>query len=119
LRRGLEVADEEFAEAAGVPTIFAVVVLQILSSAAPGKLLTPWGFSLSSLFGQQYGKAGPLALLALHRDGTGCSVYHSAFRFFKIFFANGSLISMCRGIASIAPFFGLIQRECEAPSLFK
>ena len=48
-----------------------------------------------------------------------CSGFHSAFRFFKIFFANGSLISMCLGTASITPFFGLIQRECEVPSLFK
>jgi hypothetical protein len=97
----------------------AVVVLQILSSADPGKLLTAWGFSLSRLFRQQDGEYGPLALLALHRDGIACSVYHSAFRFFKILFANGSLISTWRGIASITPFFGLIQRECEVPSLFK
>ena len=42
------------------------------------------------------------------------SVFYSAFRFFKIFFANGSLISMCRGSASTTPFLGLIQREWEA-----
>jgi hypothetical protein len=46
-------------------------------------------------------------------------VIYSALRFFKIFFTNGSLISMCRGTASIIPFFGLIQSECEAPSRFK
>ena len=54
--------------------------------------------------------------LAPERPG---SIFHSALRFFKIFFANGSLISVCRGTASIAPFFGLIQSECEAPSLFR
>jgi hypothetical protein len=47
------------------------------------------------------------------------SVNYSALRFFKILFANGSLISLCRGIASIAPFFGFIQSECEAPSRFR
>jgi hypothetical protein len=94
--------DKEFVEDAGIPTIFAVVVLQIFSPTDPGELLTAWGFPLSRLLGQQYGNDGPLSLLALRRDGAACSVYHPAFRFFKIFFANGSLISMCRGIASIA-----------------
>jgi len=44
---------------------------------------------------------------------------HSAFRFFKIFLANGSLISGCHGTASTAPFFGLIQSECETPLAFE
>ncbi len=48
----------------------AVDALPILLSIDPGELLTAWGFSLSSLFGQQDGNAGPLALLTLHRDGT-------------------------------------------------
>jgi hypothetical protein len=52
-------------------------------------------------------------------SGANRSVVYSAFRFFKIFFANGSLISLCRGTASIDPSFGLIQSECEAPSRFK
>jgi hypothetical protein len=47
------------------------------------------------------------------------SVIHAASRFFKIFFANGSLISLCLGTDSIAPVFGFIQSECEAPSRFK
>jgi hypothetical protein len=48
-----------------------------------------------------------------------CSVIYSALRFFKIFLANGSLISLCLGTVSIAPFLGFIQSECEAPSLFR
>jgi hypothetical protein len=47
------------------------------------------------------------------------SVIYSALRFFKIFIANGSLISLCLGTVSIAPFFGFIQSECELPSLFR
>jgi hypothetical protein len=35
-----------------------------------GETAHPMGFSLSRLFRQQYSKGRPLALLALHRDGT-------------------------------------------------
>jgi hypothetical protein len=49
----------------------------------------------------------------LRRLNLPCSVAYSALRFFKIFFANGSLISACRGTASIAPFFGLIQGQID------
>jgi len=35
-------------------------------------------------------------------------------RLFSIFLANDSLISVCRGTASIAPVFGLIHGACEA-----
>jgi len=44
---------------------------------------------------------------------------HSAFRFLRIFRASGSLISLCRGTASITPVLGLIQSEWEAPSLLR
>lgn len=40
-------------------------------------------------------------------------------RLFSIFLANDSLISVCRGTASIVPVFGLIHGACEAPSRFK
>jgi hypothetical protein len=50
---------------------------------------------------------------------TTCSVPHSASKFFSIFIANGSLISVCRGTASTTPVFGLIQSECEVPSRFR
>jgi len=59
----------------------------------------------------------PPSYLAL--PAAPCSVFHSAFKFFKIFFANGSLISECRGTASVTPFFGLIQSECDLPSRFR
>jgi hypothetical protein len=36
---------------------------------------------------------------------------HSAFIFFRIFFANGSFISLWRDTASIIPFLGFIQSE--------
>ena len=49
---------------------------------------------------------------------TSCSVAYSEFKFFRIFFAHGSLISECRGIASTTPVFGLIHREWVAPSHF-
>ena len=42
-----------------------------------------------------------------------------ASRLFSIFLTNGSLISACRGTASIAPVFWLIHGACEAPSHFK
>jgi len=42
-----------------------------------GELLTPVGLPLSRLFGQQYGNDGPLALLALHRDGTEMGLYNA------------------------------------------
>ena len=51
----------------------------------------------------------------LRSAGRKCSVTYSAFKFFKIFLANGSFISACPGTASTAPFFGLIQSEWEAP----
>jgi hypothetical protein len=38
---------------------------------------------------------------------------------FKIFQASGSLISLCRGIASIRPVCGLVHSECDPPSRFK
>ena len=44
---------------------------------------------------------------------------YSAPRFFRIFLANGSFTSLCRGTASITPLFGFIQRECDPPSLFR
>ena len=49
----------------------------------------------------------------------GILIVHSASKFFKIFFANGSLISLCRGMASIIPVLGLIQSACELPSRFR
>lgn len=61
------------------------------------------------LSGRIYGKILPLSY----------SVPHSAFKFLRIFFANGSLISICRGTASTTPVLGLIQREWDAPSRFR
>ena len=49
----------------------------------------------------------------------GIAIKSHASRLFSIFLANGSLISACRGTASIVPVFGLIHRACEAPSRFK
>ena len=43
---------------------------RLFSLADPGGLFTPWSFTLSRLSRQEYGNDGPLALLALHRDGT-------------------------------------------------
>jgi hypothetical protein len=60
LRRGLEVAAEEFAEDAGVSTIFAVVVLQILSSIDPGALLATGGLPYPVFLGNSTVTAVPL-----------------------------------------------------------
>jgi hypothetical protein len=78
----------------------------------------PWRWAISSRLGRTLWVWEPPAF-GMNPSGANFSVVYSAFRFFKIFFANGSLISLCRGTASIDPSFGLIQSECEAPSRFK
>ena len=44
---------------------------------------------------------------------------YSELKLFNIFLAKGSFISVCRGTASMIPVLGLIQRECELPSLLR
>jgi hypothetical protein len=55
----------------------------------------------------------------MEKSGENPVATYSAFKFFNILFAKGSLISLWRGTASIKPFFGLIHRECDLPSRFR
>ena len=63
--------------------------------------------------------ASPKGAAEWRSSAPACYAFYSAFKFLSIFFANGSLISLCRGTASITPVLGLIQRECDFPSRFK
>ena len=44
---------------------------------------------------------------------------YSASSFLSILLASGSLISLCLGMASTTPIFGLTHSECDRPSLFR
>lgn len=59
-----------------------------------------------------------IAILFMSGHSDQLSPY-SAFKLFRVFIAKGSLISLCRGTASMVPVLEFIHRECDPPSLLR